>query len=180
MVYLQGWIFLSLQLIYFLILKFCRNVYFCKSSEILYKSAESFKVWLIQFYMFVCLFIYMAALPTYSSQGALKVKDTCLCLVKEFRKGRKDRTTHMCSCWLVYRRLYSGSSLLSPSASTAQLIGETIQPQSLSNQIQILCHCDHHKHDNCKLNVVCMLHTWGSSYIIQPSYITPQRKSSEK
>ena len=78
---------------------------------------------------FVCLFVYVAALPTHSSQGASEVKDTCLRLVKEFRKGR--------SC--------PGGSLLSPSANTAQLTGETIQPQSLSNQIAsdaALRHCD--------------------------------------
>ena len=45
--------------------------------------------------MFVCLFVYVAALPTHSSQGASEVKDTCLHLVKEFRKGEWT-AQHIC------------------------------------------------------------------------------------
>ena len=44
---------------------------------------------------FVCLFVYVAALPTHSSQGTSEVKDTCLHLVKEFRKGGRT-AQHTC------------------------------------------------------------------------------------
>ena len=47
---------------------------------------------------FVCLFVYVAALPTHSSQGAHEVKDTMSASGKEVQEEGKNRSTQVCSC----------------------------------------------------------------------------------
>ena len=116
--------------------------------------------------LFVCLFEWRHS-PFIRSKGHSEVKDTCLHQVKEFRKGEGTKTTHLCSCWLVKRRSCPGGTLLSPSASMAQLTGEALQPQSLSNQITFdaaLRHRDSNEYRGLWRNKSsCQWHNRGTS-----------------